>query len=496
MLLCSEEAARKNVKPGMRLSQARAVCSGLYWRQYDNPLYLHVQKDLLTELIAFSPRVSAIGTGMFLLDASGMTHLGGESKMARNLLRSISIKEYTDGNIGIASSAFASTVAACDRTRRWRIVPAGKENDKYFLGGISISFLPISVEMRETLKGLGIRKMGQLLALSPEEVMERFGAEGMQAYELASGIDHRQPMLPRKEKSFQSSLDMGGPVESLTDTLFVIKAMLGRLTTALEREGQCVDEITACFYSDDELFEERAIKLIRPSNDSKFLLEILRLSLENKLLEREFTGMSLIVSRTVPEAWNQIEIVDRARGGDLYGIDKSDEYPGGDIVSSSSFVLLLERLRSRLGEEVMVYPMSADQYIPEMSGSWQSATAKRGVAEERSEAHSLNYAREMLGDGGLVAGLVLKKHETPVPTLVELKGSRPASLSYRDTWYKVLNVTEPECLSGLWWNEPVRKSYYRALIQPIRRTGADNRLLVMLIYDHERSGWFVEGVFD
>ena len=485
MLLCSQEAIRAHVRPGMRSNEARAVCSRLILRQYDKSLYMHSQKELLAELIDFSPRVSAIQVGTFLLDAGGRKHLGGESRMCRSILRFVSTRGFTDGVVGVADSAFAAKVAAHHKSKRWYIVSSG--SDREFLSKRSISYLPITPELRDTLSGLGIKEMGQFLQLSAAEILQRFGNDGLRAFELASGIDHRQPMLPRKEKLFESSLDIGGPIESLNDALFMIKAMLVKLTSALEKEGLCAEELIASFFCDDELIDERPIKLIRPSNDGKFLLEVLRLSLENKKLKREFSGMRLVVSRVANESWAQLPTVERESAGAL------PELSGNRLISSQPFMLLLQKVTSRLGESAFVYPVGEDQYIPEMAGGWRSvAERERGDADLQV---SMNYASDMLGSAGLVAGLVLKKHKIPVPVLVEFSSGKPSALTYRERRYSVARMTEPECLSGVWWEAAVRKSYYCALLSS-ERFGRRESLLVMLVYDHERSGWFVEGVYD
>jgi hypothetical protein len=67
----------------------------------------------------------------------------------------------------------------------------------------------------------------------------------------------------------------------------------------------------------------------------------------------------------------------------------------------------------------------------------------------------------------------------------------------------------------MWWEKPVRKSYYMALIEKKRdfsflnvgrgeaekqranvRSMLPPMMTVLLVFDHEESGWFVEGVFD
>ena len=55
--------------------------------------------------------------------------------------------------------------------------------------------LPVSDELKRSLRSFGVHGMGQLAALSPDILTDRFGAEGWLAWELCNGIDDR-PVLP------------------------------------------------------------------------------------------------------------------------------------------------------------------------------------------------------------------------------------------------------------------------------------------------------------
>lgn len=477
VFLCSPEASRRYVRPGMRLSEARAVCSELRWRDYDDSLYIAAQKEMIFYLVECSPRVSAIQIGMFLMDADGLALLGGENLFARNIIRFVSQKGYTEGCIGIADSAFAATVAA-QQQRRWQIVAPGK--DSSFLSSLSVDYLPISLESKDTLYGLGVERMGQLTALPYEEVTKRFEKEGVLAYELASGIDRRRPSLPKIETSYQCYVDMGGPIESLNDTLFVIKSMLERLTSLLKQAGLCAEELTMCFYSDDDLFEERPVRLIRPSNQGKFLLEVLRLSIENKQLEKEFTSLRLIISKTTPELFKQVSML----SGDGTKLESPETR-----FSSDSFLLLVQKLNTRYGENALLRPVAIDHYTPERAGAWQPAIGSQGT----SLSVAVDYVKESAGNAALVSGLVLKRYAQPRSILVEVHKGQPETFTSEGVLYKIHRITTPECLSGLWWEQPVRKSYYTALVQP---SSGNDYLLVMLVYDHECKTWFVEGEYD
>ncbi|MBZ0187633.1 MAG: hypothetical protein K8F91_15405, partial [Candidatus Obscuribacterales bacterium] len=453
-------------------------------------LYKAAQKQLLPDLVSCSPRVSANATGMFLLDAAGLSHLGGEGRLCRDLLKLVSMKGYTEAAVGVSDSAFVAEVASCGR-RRWLVVsPRG---ERQFLSPLPIDYLPLDAETKQTMKSLGIDSIGRFTDLAIDEVKERFGVVGEKAYQLAYGLDRRQPSCPILEKSYQCFLDLGGPVESLTDTIFLIKSLLDRLVNQLQVESLCAEEIVVEFYHDGESIEQRPIRMIRPSNDAKFILSVLRLSLEARPIAREFTALALIVSRTADESFKQKTISSlldafrpRASGlnSGLIGEFIGEPY-------ANDFALLLARLITRLGEGSVVRPVLNDHYFLELAGSWKALDGKDSL-DATTVDHE--YIERMLSHSAVVSDMVLKKFEMPVPALVEFRQSRPCSIGFEDVWYTVEEITVPECLSGAWWDQPLRKSYYKALIRSA--APQTDRLLVRLVHDHESSVWYLEGVYD
>jgi len=49
----------------MKLSEARAVCSDLLWREYDEQLYAKLQAEIVQRLVLASPQVSGLDNGTF-----------------------------------------------------------------------------------------------------------------------------------------------------------------------------------------------------------------------------------------------------------------------------------------------------------------------------------------------------------------------------------------------------------------------------------------------
>ena len=531
VLVCSREAERANIRPGMTFTEARAICSHIVWREYDDKFYKSAQKKLARELIAASPRVSTRESGLFYIDAEGFNRLGGENKLCRDVLKLASRYGFVDGRIGLADSAFAARVASRSKTKRWYIVTP--DCDTVFLSPLSIDFLPVEEEAKGNLKELGIRTIGQFTEVPVSSYIGRFDSSVISAYELACGRDSTQPALPVQEKQYQCTIDIGSATESLRDTLFIFKTMLERLTRDLQTDGLCADELTVCFFNDNDKFDERTIKLIRSSSNSKFLLDVLRLSLESKQLKREFTAIYLGVSRFSKEYFEQT----RATVSPSENSNFSREellLTGGDELDDSSepVLLLLQRFITRLGEEALVKPVLNDQYLPELAGVWIPVVGQSDfIAKDNSAtpvhevflSHTALITTKKPRKDCLMPGLVLKRHLPAMPVFVQFKEKsesssevdrytpfRPAAITYRGNWYHVNQITTPEKISGMWWEKPVRKSYYVALIEKkpevamLSRAGLKSGIrsilpalmTVLLVYDHQEKGWFVEGVFD
>lgn len=500
VLLCSIEAERLSVQPGMTFTEARAICSQINWREYDDKLYKSAQKKLARELIAASPRVGSAEPGIFLLDAEGFGRLGGENKLCRDVLKLASRHGFVDGYIGLGDSAFAARIASRSRKKRWFIVPSGC--DKGFLSPLSIDFLPVSAEAKGNFRELGIKTIGQFVSVPFSSYSGRFEDDVLQAYELASGHPGTcQPTLPPLEKIYKCVIDIGSATESLKETLFILKTMLDRLTGELELNGLVAEELTIAFFNDEDKFDERVIKLIRPSKTSRFLLDVLRLSLESKGLLREFTAIELVVSRFGKEVFEQISVNSEDR-------DSNDSEP---------VMLLMQRFMTRLGEDSLVRPDLNDQYLPETSGIWVPVMKEKEHIPTLPVNESIfnRFSKTKTRKDCLMPGLVLKRHNPPLPVFVQFKEEngeeepKPSAITYRGQWYHVNKITIPERISGMWWENPVRKSYYVALIEKKRefalsrsgqRAGIRSILpafiTVLLVCDHEERSWLVEGVFD
>lgn len=479
--MCSYSATKQEISPGIKLSQACSLRANISWRKPDHFLYEQASAEIIQALLAYSPKINVFGpkdSGIFLLDASGLKLLGGEDKFCASILKAIHRLGYKHKHLGIANSAFPAMVATRVKNQFYHIVAPNKTSA--FLARQPVHYLPASKELLEDFATLGIKSMQQLAAFPAESILERFGQEGIKAWKMAQGIDDTLLSLPPLEKTFAATCDLNYPASSLNEVSLVLSGLLTKLANDLKNNALRAERLIVSFYGDDTIFDERDIKLIRPSNHSGFLQQVIKLSLNKRPLEREFTKIKVDVVRFSPESWKQEHVLP---------YDESDD--DSDIISND-LLLLLQKVISRLGENTVVKPIANDQYFPDQSGVWMPVLQKQ--ASSNLLAPDKTYLKQFSKNG---AGLVMRKNPNAAPVMVKLDAStnpeianeipRPQAVYYHQQWHKIQSLSSPDYLSGKWWEENIGKSYYVA---------ASSTSMFLLVHNHRNNKWFIEYFFD
>jgi protein ImuB len=219
------------VHPGMRLGEALARCPRLKLVPPDPAGVAEYWERLLVRLESIGAAVEPERPGLVCFDSSGLLrlHRGIDGVLAavRRALR-------VPARLGVAPSRFAAVAAATKaRVRRPELVgKGGRTQAGEYLAPLPVAMLrarPALAELPEALERLGIATLGELAALAPAAVADRFGAAGLIAHELASGGD--------------SALSPRPPGEFLRETLELPEAASG---IQLERGlGLLIDRLLA-----------------------------------------------------------------------------------------------------------------------------------------------------------------------------------------------------------------------------------------------------------
>lgn len=188
------------VHPGMRLGEALARCPRLTLVPPDPAGVADAWERLLVRLESIGASVEPERPGLVCFEARGMLRLHGGIEgvlaAARRALR-------TPARYGVAPSRFAAVAAATRaRVRRAVIVSGDRVQAREFLAPMPVTLLrarPALAELPEALERLGVATLGELAALPPATLADRFGRAGMLAHEQACGGDGALRPRPASE---------------------------------------------------------------------------------------------------------------------------------------------------------------------------------------------------------------------------------------------------------------------------------------------------------
>jgi protein ImuB len=227
------------VHPGMRLGEALARCPRLMLVPPDPAGVADRWERLLVRLESIGAAVEPERAGLACFEARGLLRLHGGIEgvlaAARRALR-------TPARYGAAPSRFAAMAAATRaRTRKPMIISGGRDAARDFLATMPVALLrarPTLAELSEPLERLGIGTLGELAALPPAALADRFGSAGLLAYELAVGGDGSLHPRPASELVRESlELPEAGSGLQLEQALGLL---IDRLLARRERRGRTV----------------------------------------------------------------------------------------------------------------------------------------------------------------------------------------------------------------------------------------------------------------
>ncbi|MBI4513788.1 MAG: hypothetical protein HY702_06720 [Gemmatimonadetes bacterium] len=465
----SRVARECGLRPGMRLVEAKARVADLVVWRWDDRLYAQAMNECVMALLAASPRVAKAGIGSFWLEVGGWSRRGGEvvfAEVARGALMALGYPVVWAGIADLAVAAQAAQAAS-----RWSGGPGGPGGpsepvtrvppgrDAEFLKALPIEALPISEPLLDLLGSLGVTRVGDLVRLGGPSLEARLGAEGLQAWRWACGLDERRPFCPVSEEGYAVSVELGG-VETLEPLLFVLKSCLDRITADLGHRGECVRSLEMVLVceggvggagGDAELV--RRVTPARPTRDVRVLLGLARAALEDVRLPG-------------PVA----DLVVRAGVDDVApGVAEQGELFEPRWVDPLAWSVGHARLVAKFGRDAVVTPEPRDAHRPEAGGRWVPVGLGRRVgagdpprvtvAEFRSAdpGHSQPHRRAR-------PSLVLHLLPVPAPIDVRVQDGAPIAIRLDGRWMRVRACVGPERLSGEWWSDPYHREYFRVLV--------------------------------
>ncbi|MEP6689615.1 MAG: hypothetical protein ABJD07_00585 [Gemmatimonadaceae bacterium] len=484
----SSAAARRRVRIGMTVPEARALCTELDVLDWDDAALGRGLTVVTGTLLAASPQVTPVEgePGLWWIGAGGMDGRGGEPALARELAR-LAKTWHPRPRIAIADScvvARAATWSAGVAASRgggacWTIIPTG--GDAAYLAAAPLALVPMDSELRETLAALGLTRAGALAALSAEDVERRWGAEGLHAWQLARGEDARRPVLARADARRVVDAELPVAATVMEPVLFLVRAALERLADDLACDGRSAAAIAVTLRLDDVRSSlpagapahtvTREARLPRPTARAPQLFEHCRALLERwtqpgdaagGALAAPVSAVSAAIAATAPSAGEQ---------GDLLATRWRDP-----AAADAAFA----RLRSELGPDVVVRPVARDEHRPEGAGAWVEENRCSVIGDRCSDTIPPEGTRRSRN-----TDVSLRLLEAPEAIEIERVEGVPCGMWWRGARSPIVRAMGPERLSGDWWKDDYRRDYWRC-------EGETGEFLVFASED----GWWLHGWYD
>lgn len=306
---CSYETRGFGVHSGMPMKMARQLCPEAVVIRGNAGTYTK-HSHLVTEIIREKvPLFEKSSIDEFYADLSGMDRFFGCYQYASELRQVIMRETGLPISFGLSVNKVVSKVATGEAKPNNQLkVDQGYE--KPFLAPLSIKKIPmVGDKTYQTLRNLGLRKVGTVQEMPPDLMQRVLGAHGRLIWKRANGMDDT-PVIPfheRKSISTERTFDK--------DTIDVhrLKGILIAMTENLAFQLRRGEKLTACIsvkirYSDFNTYSKQ-MRIPYTSADHILIPRILELfkALYNRRLLVRLVGIRF--SNLVPGNY-QIDLFD------------------------------------------------------------------------------------------------------------------------------------------------------------------------------------------
>ncbi len=240
--LCTPPASALGVRPGLRVGEALARCPGLELIVPDPGGSAHAQEIVTGRLEGIGASVEETADGVWRFAIGGLERLHSGVPGVIRRVRSV-LPVGMDARIGIGPTPFSSFQAAYQATPR---SPLHITRDEVadFLTPLPVRRLPLDERRLRDLDHMGITTIGQVAALERPHMVDRFGRDGLRAWNAARGedtdrLDPRDPPEP-----VEAAFHFPDPVGALPALHAAARHLLTQLAASVERRGAAIRGLT------------------------------------------------------------------------------------------------------------------------------------------------------------------------------------------------------------------------------------------------------------
>ena len=442
VLACDARAQALGVRAGMGLSAAWALAPQLQVRSRDELAEREALEGIAAWLGAFTPNVSLESSCGVLAEVEG----------SRRLFRGLACL-VEQVRAGLGQMGFTSFLCVAPAARgAWWLAQAGREDlieDAATLRA-ALAALPVAVacarhDVRGLLRDIGIRTIGELLALPRAGVARRFGQALLDDLDraLARAPEPRAFFAPPTR--FTARLELPGEVVHAEGILFAARRLLVQLEGVLLARQAGVRRFELALLNRHARPRILDIGLAMPARQAERFVQLLRERLGRLNLVQPVEAIRLEAGEFCPLVGRIPDLFRDERAGD------------------ESWGHLIERLQARLGRNAVHGLASHPDYRPERA--WRAVSLHEPPAQGE-------------GNASLPRPLWLIEPPHPLP---EVDG-----VPHRDGPLELL--AGPERIESGWWDgDEATRDYFIAC--------ALGGALLWIFRERSAGGWYLHGIF-
>ncbi len=497
MVAVSAAARAAGVRRGMRKRQAQRACPHLTLLPHDDGRDARAFEEVAAAAEGVVAGVEISRPGLLMIPADGAARFhGSEQALAEALVTAVAEQADCEASVGMADGLLAAVLAA----RASEVVPP--EGSREFLGPHPIADLTYAaMETRQrqaiedlvsVLERLGIRTLGDFVALPSADVTARFGAPGAWAHRMAAGEDVRPPVLRRAEQDISVTFAFEDGAQRVEQLAFVARRVAEDLDGELREAGvRCMRVSIAVLTERGDVLERtwRTDVGARSGAFAKHMTDRVRWQLEGWI-----SGTS-----TGPEAANLTALTVTAM--DVIAAGDEQAYLWGGVSGADSRAhRTMERIQGLMGAESVLVaeeqggrsPRDRVQLVP-----WgqEVAIARRvdrpwpGQLPDPVPATVLMTPEpvRVLDAGGRRVAVTARLYLSAVPTWVQMPAAGAKGAAQAPAPTAVEAWAGPWPVAERWWSEDASRQAY---VQVALSDGS------ALLVATRRGEWFLEAVYD
>lgn len=455
VLWANAQARKARILPGMTFAAARNLASDLRAAVVPPEHIEAAIEELVRALCNFSPRVEPVRgqPGVFMVDPSGLVPLYGSLEhWAHCIVAELSRLDFT-ATVVVGFHRYRAYALA--RTRHGAWVLPDDRHEARLAARVPLSHLDVSPRLRDGLWVLGVRTLGDLLALPVAELRLRFGEEAAALHAQAS--DRWAPLRPRElQDPVQTELQFEPPDADHTRLLFALRGALHRLMQQLAERGQALSAMRVTLKLDHAPDHHADLEPASPTVEMPLVVDLMRLRLESLRLPAAVEGMIVLVEG-VRATEQQLALFRAQTRRDLDAAGRA-----------------LARLRALYGAEAVTRPQLRAAHLPEASFGWEPVA---DVAFPRPPP--------ALDEDACPPPLCRRVFARPIPLPARPRHEPEAWLGRRGA---IRSMQGPFRISGGWWARTVERDYYYVHTQ--------HGEILWIYYDRPRRTWYLHGEVD